>query len=90
MSKKPQVFYGLDKVEKPVKKEIPYKKTVVKSYTTVYNVETKTYDLVTTITDLETIESKSSISKMRGVDTIQRAIFELQKIISEEMIGRNK
>jgi hypothetical protein len=90
MSKKPQVFYGLDKVEKPVKKEVPYKKTLALSYTTVYNTETNTYDLLTVSTNLETLESESVISTLRGVDTFHRAIYELQKIITEEMMGRNK
>lgn len=87
MSKKPKVFYGIDEKEiKEEKKSFDYEKKLVKSYTTVYNVKTKEYELLTILIDLEELTSEIEISKLRGADSKARALYEVQKLTNDYFV----
>ena len=88
------VVYAEDtKVKKEEKREyviFPYDKKVAKSYTIVYNKKNKEYELITTIINVETMESTSEISKLRATDTKAKAILEIQRRYSSDLIKGDK
>jgi len=84
MAKKPQVFYGVDSTpEVKEEKSFDYEKKLVKSFTCVYNIKTKEYELLTIIVDLEELTSEIEVSKIRGADSKVRAVYEVQRLTND-------
>lgn len=95
---KPKVFFGVDKSKKEVDNEDievvvlnDYKSSgkTATSYSYAYNDNRKHYDLFITTIDLATLESETEVEKLR-VDSEARAIMEIQRRQSDDLIKRMK
>jgi hypothetical protein len=95
---KPKVFFGLDKSKKQIDNDETevvelkdYKSSgkTATAYSYAYNDNRKHYDLFITTIDLTTLESETEVEKLR-VDSEARAIMEIQRRQSDDLIKRMK